>query len=540
MTIVATSPSADATVDVTTQQQQQLERLVASATAKYAVKNYAEASDLYSEATELQASINGEVCDDNAELLFLYGRSLYQVGVSKSDVLGATASTEPDASGAKRSRDVGTGRGNDKAAAADSNGASLAEGAIAAAVDEKTQDTADSKKPFFQFKGDDAYDDSDDDDGNADGAEDGAEAEPDAEEDEEQDEDDLKAAWDVLDLARLHFDRKLEGLRQTDGKGKSVASAAAGHESPETRHVLERLADTHDLLAEISLEGEKFPEAAADFRASLELKSHLYPTESSFIAEAHYKLSLALEFGALTVPADADADADGKAGSTTDAQFDQTGRDEAAQQMELAIESARLRVSKEEARLAADRQQRRGDDDSDPRWRAEMIATEEGVADVKEMIIDMEQRLADLRAPPVSIEAATSGPMGGTAANGVNSALSGILGSILGESAAEQHSRLEQASKEAKDVTGLVRRKKTGASSAGEAAPSSRLENGAAAAAAAADDVNSLHLGSASNGGKRKADFSQIDNSHDHNRGDGGDIVGKKARVEKEENAGKP
>jgi HAT1-interacting factor 1 len=55
-------------------------------------------------------------------------------------------------------------------------------------------------------------------------------------------------------------------------------------------------------------------------------------------------------------------------------------------------------------------------------------------------------QLVELRQSPVSIN--DSNP------------LSGILGSMLGESPAVQKSRLEEASKEANDLTGLVKRKK--------------------------------------------------------------------------------
>ena len=37
--------------------------------------------------------------------------------------------------------------------------------------------------------------------------------------------------------------------------------------------------------------------------------------------------------------------------------------------------------------------------------------------------------------------------------------LNGILGAILGETASQQKQRLEEASKQAKDITGLVRKK---------------------------------------------------------------------------------
>jgi HAT1-interacting factor 1 len=48
-----------------------------------------------------------------------------------------------------------------------------------------------------------------------------------------------------------------------EGKGKEPG------DSPMTKHIKERLADTHDLLAEISLENERFPGAVADFRAGM-------------------------------------------------------------------------------------------------------------------------------------------------------------------------------------------------------------------------------------------------------------------------------
>jgi HAT1-interacting factor 1 len=54
-----------------------------------------------------------------------------------------------------------------------------------------------------------------------------------------------------LDLARVLFTKKLEQPEVAEGKGKEVGDSSA------TRHDKERLADTHDLLAEISLENER-------------------------------------------------------------------------------------------------------------------------------------------------------------------------------------------------------------------------------------------------------------------------------------------
>jgi len=74
---------------------------------------------------------------------------------------------------------------------------------------------------------------------------------------------------------------------------------------------------------------------------------------------------------------------------------------------------------------------------------------------VKDMVKDMELRVIELRQAPVSI----NDPTGTGALDGANP-LSGILGSILGESPEAQKARIEEATKEAKDVTNLIRRNK--------------------------------------------------------------------------------
>ncbi|KAI9820445.1 MAG: hypothetical protein M1832_003778 [Thelocarpon impressellum] len=436
------SMDVESTVDVTTapeSQDAQLMDLIARATKAYSDKDYSNASDLYAQASELQASINGETSTENTDVLFLYGRSLYQVGVSKSDVLGGKTAGEDE--GEKRAPKKKGGQsstsGQDR----------VAEEVVAKVVEDKDgmikpKDDPAAKKPYFQITGDENWDDSEEEEDDGEDAE-GGDA------DGEEEEDDLTAAWNVLDLARVLLDRKLVESQDAEGKGKTPAD-----DSPQLKHVKERLADTHDLLAEISLEGEKFPSAVTDFKASLHLKQDLYPTESSLIAEAHYKLSLALEFASTTsTAAENGEDKTGK-----NAQVDEAGREEAAEEMEAAIRSCKLRVEKEEALLASS-----GADDTTKVTRA-------GIDDVKDMIADMEQRALDLRNPPVDIEAATHGP------SDASNPLSSILGSLLGEAPSDQAARIEQATKEATDLSGLVRRKKP--TSTAEAGPSKNGVNG--------------------------------------------------------------
>jgi ribosomal protein L29 len=135
-----------------------------------------------------------------------------------------------------------------------------------------------------------------------------------------------------------------------------------------TKHLKERLADTHDLLAEISLENERFPSAVSDFKSALALKNELFPEESEVIAEAHFKLSLALEFSS-------------NSGDLKE-EDGQALRDEAVKELEAALNSTKLKLQNKEVELASSS----SPDDND--------ITREQIAEVKEIVADMENRVS--------------------------------------------------------------------------------------------------------------------------------------------------
>lgn len=207
--------------------------LAAKGTTLYIHKNYEEAAEVFATASELQAELNGETAPENAEILFHYGRSLFKVGQSKSDVLGGAAAGEKKpASGAKPKTEEQK---------VTQEGVALAVSEAEQPKTEKEKDAGvpDVKKPLFQFTGDENFDDSDDE-------------EPDGEAEPEEEDDDLGTAFEILDLARVCYNKQLDAL-QDEGKGKGT-----GEMSPKERHIKERLADTHDALAEISLENERY------------------------------------------------------------------------------------------------------------------------------------------------------------------------------------------------------------------------------------------------------------------------------------------
>lgn len=136
--------------------------LSAKGTALYAHKKYESAADIFSRASILQAEINGETAPENAEILFHYGRSLFKVGQSKSDVLGGSAPVEKKtkANGGASSKKAAK---PDEAKAAATTAADQPAGGKENKGDEKS-DVPEDKKLFFQFTGDENFDDESDED----------------------------------------------------------------------------------------------------------------------------------------------------------------------------------------------------------------------------------------------------------------------------------------------------------------------------------------------------------------------------------------
>ena len=135
-----------------------IDQIVAQANKAYALVNYEEAADKYAEASQACSLEYGEGNPRNADVLFLYGRTLFKLAMQKSEVLGGAGPAEPQA------------------------------------ASEPANGKLDSNK--FSFEGDDG----DDDDGD-----DVPEQAP-----VEAEEDHFQAAWEVLDLARVSCQKQLD------------------------------------------------------------------------------------------------------------------------------------------------------------------------------------------------------------------------------------------------------------------------------------------------------------------------------------------
>ncbi|KAL7267118.1 hypothetical protein RUND412_010308 [Rhizina undulata] len=357
-----------------------LAHLKAAALKAYSLKDYTLSTDIYSQACEIQATLSADGDNDprNAGLLYLYGRSIFQVAVRKSDVLGDVPDDPAKSSKPKSEKSKNSKSGPSSSEAVPKGG-------------------------VFSFQGDENWGTDSEDEGDD---------EDDEEKEGEDDSDDFLHAWEVLESSRVLY---LDLL--ADDYTPSL--------TPEEKNTAETsLSDVYDLLGEVSLESENFEQAAKDFRSSLEIKQRLYEFHSAVVTEAHFKLSLALEFAAT--------------GEGLPAETVNEWRDEAASQMEKAIKSCKARIAKEEAEAAAD-----GEGKGKGKGKEKEVLSK-SLKEAREMVKELELRLVDLRAPPPELEGGLD-----------QEVISGLLGQVLGG----DPKKLQEAMAQANDVSNLVRKK---------------------------------------------------------------------------------
>lgn len=191
----------------------EISKVVTQANKLYALSSYEEAADLYAVASEQLASLHGENSPKNADVMFLYGRTLLKVAMQKTEVLG--------------------GSGQDDAPSAGDTDRSTGDSLI------------DSR---FSFQGDESFDQDADEEDQSGEPEVAGEGESGGDNQPGSAEDDFQSAWEVLDLARLSFQKQLEHTTEFVDKNE----------------VKKRIADTYDLLGEIALENGTFSLATSD------------------------------------------------------------------------------------------------------------------------------------------------------------------------------------------------------------------------------------------------------------------------------------
>jgi len=355
---------------------EEVSKLLELGAKTYAAKEYEEAVNHYGEACQIYSNDNEG--KESPELLFLYGKALFQVAVSKNGIFGGN----PDEAAALATTAT---KDETKTDEKPTNGMFQFSEDVPLAEeedDEESEKKDNGKEDEEQEKEQEKEEEQE---------EDGEEEEQQGEEQGEEEQSDFEIAWEILDLARSLYEQTLPETPLNE-----IPKDAENSKDPVVITKI-KLSDIHDLLGEISLETENFKQASEDFESLLKIREELFPFDSSLISEAHYKLSLALEFNF--------ADNDSKS--------------KAIMHLTKAIESIKLKQSKQ------------SDDEKDI-----------------DLIKDLESRLEDLQKDPNEAFDEQKKDI-----------IKGILGEVT--SADEQKPKQASSSNQAvNDLTSVVKKRK--------------------------------------------------------------------------------
>ncbi|KAI9310880.1 hypothetical protein BX666DRAFT_1139233 [Dichotomocladium elegans] len=311
------------------------------------LNNYMTSVSKLGEACQLFDAIYGELAPECGDAYYSYGRALLQNAIEQNTVLGNAGNAE------EAPKSVGSSN---------------------------KQQPVNSAKFHFEDDEEEEQEQADDDDNEEEDNE------------KEPEEDDFEMAWDMLDLARVVFEKD---------EGKQL-----------------KLADVYLCLGDVSAETEKFDQAVQDYRKALEIKQGLLEESDRQLAEAHYKIALALEF------------------STTESEF-------AGAEIQKAIEVLKKRLEKLQAMS-----------EGKGKGKGKALATDIAADDsgkengeISELITIMEEKVEELAARQKTqkeAEAALKSIFGGASEEKLSSAAATAL-----------------ANATVNDLSSLVKRKKT-------------------------------------------------------------------------------
>ena len=274
-----------------------------------AAKQYEQAVELYSEACELN---NLDIDEDDPDLLYLYGWSLFENAVASSDVLGKKAAdekleeTKKDVEGGNNEKDGTDGDGSEKEEIGEDGGMMQFNDILAEDEDEEEEAVQQKEQEETAKESDNEHELNQDESKNTNNLE----KEGDDEENSTQ-QSDFEIAWDILDLTRTILEKKIRNLSK-ESKEKLVVPYLTSDKDddelkgkPKIIRLKKKLADVYALLGDISLETDNFAQAGSDLNSMIKLRRELYPFASGSLTEGFYKLSLALEFSDLEGSIDA-------------------------------------------------------------------------------------------------------------------------------------------------------------------------------------------------------------------------------------------
>ena len=310
-----------------------LETLLRLGAEAMAHKEYANAVELYSEACQVS---NLDTSKDDPDLMFLYAKALFANGVATNDVFGSKAGEGSGVGAEEGARSGGTvedgcgGENLEQEVEEESSGFQFNDSVAIEEEDEGEEEGDEDEKENEESKklkeeskklkeesnkgtketvkeeasmdcrdaptGDDETGEGGEEDSSGEEESSGEEVEGSNGQDQgkevaqggEEEVSDFEIAWDILELTRVLYEKRMEELNGRAEGDETVAE--------EKKKVQERLADVHLLMGDIGLETENFTQAVEDFGNAVKVIMETHGPKGGMYREAQFKLSLAYEF----------------------------------------------------------------------------------------------------------------------------------------------------------------------------------------------------------------------------------------------------
>ncbi|WFD23055.1 hypothetical protein MEQU1_001739 [Malassezia equina] len=312
----------------------------------FSEKKYEQAAELLGDSLEVLRAEFGEEAPELAPILHQYGKALLENAIASSNVLGGGGTTTEQEE--EEYEPVGVQKDDAR---------------FSFGGDGEEESTPSSQTPFKRK------------------ASEGDSSQMNGNEEENEEDDDMGVAFTVLDFARVLYERILEGsgsstIGSSKGKGAAVAELKLiTGETWDKDAIAMDLAEVRNDLGDVGLETENFEQASEDYRAALELLQPHLPPYSRRLSDAHLRLGLALEFHP-----------------------DVSQRESSSEHIQQAATVLQRRLV--ELERVSEQSSDGAERDSLFNMDSDQLSRE--AKDVKEMLLDLETKLEEMKANPIT------------------------------------------------------------------------------------------------------------------------------------------
>merc|ERR1712200_237983 len=223
----------------------------------------------FAKPCELLSSVFGDTAYECADAYYYYGKALLDLARMESGVFGNALDGVPEGEDANNSQVEDPEKMTEEER-------DNVEKEVGDALDENFKAMTEKQETREKRINSTEGEDEEDSESLGDNAKEGEDKKAQEIEDEEEPSN-LQLAWEMLELAKVAFTKKLKDIKKEDKKALEM-----------------KICETLLLLGEVSLENETYEQAVQDITECLNKRKVLHPADSRRIAETQYQLGVAL------------------------------------------------------------------------------------------------------------------------------------------------------------------------------------------------------------------------------------------------------